>query len=148
MPLFDMLATEAGAHGVFFAAGGCPPLVVADHLIRENPQCVDNALKTLDYISKHKIKTVFLVASWDESYPHFDDNGSHSVLGAFEETLEKIPKDTEIVILQRIPRQPDFQVRELFYLSITTGVVPEVSVSKDEFLNSAYESRSAIERVA
>ena len=148
MPVFDKVAKENGVYGVFFAAGGCPPLVVTGHSIRENPQCVDDGHRALKYITDNQIRDVFLVSSWDETYPYFDDKGSTTILEALTETIEQIPPTTQVHILQRIPRQPDFQVRQLFYAATSTNAVPAVSVNKAEFLSSSSMSRQAIETLA
>ena len=147
MPVFDKLATNNEVSGIFFATGGCPP-VVLENTIRKNPQCTKKGETTLRYISDNDIKTVFLVSSWSENYKHFDDDGSHTVLEALTETIDQIPLSTNIVIMQRIPKQPEYHVRTLFYDSIKTKSVPTLSISKTSYLDQAKNSRAAIQTLA
>lgn len=147
MPAFDKIATEKKVRGIFFAIGGCPPLSV-DTPLKKDPQCAINDIKVLDYVTSHNIKTVFLVSSWKENYPHVSDDGNHTIYEALAETINKIPTSTQVVIMERIPLQTEFDIRKFFYKAVQTGSTPTLSLSLSEHLEDTKESRSAIEKLA
>ncbi|MBP6924079.1 MAG: acyltransferase [Candidatus Pacebacteria bacterium] len=146
MPAFDNIAKERGARGVFFAIGGCPPLSVGIPL-KKDPQCSINDIKVLDYISKNNIKTVFLVSSWKENYPHITDGGNHTIYQALSETIDKIPNSTHVVIIERIPLQTEFNIRSTFYTAVRTGSVPDIAVKKSDHEKDTLQSKAAILRL-
>ena len=147
MPVFDKIATEEKIQGKFFTAAGCPPLVTENSL-KKDPQCTTKGQMTINYIKDNNIKLVFLVSSWESYYPHFDNEGNHTISEALTETIDKISTSTQIVIMQRIPNQPEFDVRELFYDSIKTKILPTVYVYKTDYFELTKDSREAIKKLA
>lgn len=146
MPVFDKMAKENNVRGVFFAIGGCPPLSTGTPL-KKDPQCSINDIKVLDYISKHNIETVFLVSSWKENYPHIVDDGNHTVYQALSETIDKFPSSTHVVITERIPFQPEFNIRGIFYTAVKTDSVPYIAAKRSDHDNDTIHSKAAIKRL-
>lgn len=147
MPAFDAAGIATGRQGVFFAVGGCPP-IITDTPFNKDPQCVVHNQKALAYINEHTIDTVFLVSSWKNTYPSPDESRPYSAHKAFVTTLNQIATSTHIVLMQRVPHQPDFDVRKLFYYAIETSVLPAASISEIAHNHDTRGSRDAIAQLS
>lgn len=147
MPAFEAAGRETRRQGAMFATGGCPPLIT-NTPFNKDPQCTTQNQKAIDYIAEHNIPTVFIVASWLNEYPHQDRSGTTTAYEALKNTINALPTTTQVIFTYRIPGQPDFDVRALFYEAIETNVAPSSHVTKEDYINDTASSRDAIKQLA
>ena len=147
MPGFEQAANETEKQGLFYAVGGCPPLIT-DTAFNRDPQCTTHNQNALHYILENDIETVFIVARWKESYPLHTDTKTHTIYEALTETIDLIPESTNIVILHTVPQQSDFESRTLFYRTIHTQILPVIQTPRDAYITTNQQSRQTIEQLA
>lgn len=147
MPGFEQAAKETGKQGIFYAVGGCPPLIT-DTAFNKDPQCTTHNQNALSYLRENDIDTVFIVARWREAYPTHTDTKTHTIYEALSETIDLVPTNINIVLIQTVPQQIAFKSRALFYQAINTHILPTIQTSRDTYLTINQASRQAIEQLA
>jgi len=96
----------------------------------------------------NNIDTVFIVASWTDFYPLHTEAKTHTIYEALSESLDLIPDKVTVVLMHRVPGQPYFHIRTLFYQAIANGVLTDVETSRTSYLTTNAASRQAIEQIA
>jgi peptidoglycan/LPS O-acetylase OafA/YrhL len=148
MPAFDELAIERRLSGVFFGIGGCSPLVT-EFVISKDDGCKYMKQNAIDYINEHQVKKVYLVSNWKESYGIVGSDSKISLERSLNQTIKLLPKNQELILFKKVPRQEYFNVREAFY---TAGKkefsINELSIPYTKHISSTKNIHAVIDRIS
>lgn len=139
VPLFNIMGRTYDAQGVVFDGGNCVP-VVGVHQVPAAVGCEEEKAFALRYIRDNDIKHIILVARWSyyvmggarantAAFMTDSNNASISPSDAqavFKRNLTPMVEQLshegrEVYIVEQVPEQFDFNIRDAFYRAVHTG---------------------------
>lgn len=167
VPLLNILGRAYGAQGAVFDGTFCIPVAG----LQQTPPatgCDEKRAAALQYIADNNIKNIILIARWSY-YVTGGQARKSAALISDSHTISKIPEQAQhvfathllsmvkewsqegrsVTIMEQVPEQPTFSIRDVFYTAAHTGQempVQGVSTAQNDTYQSS--SNSVIEQLA
>lgn len=113
MPAFDTFSKETNQTGLFFGTPGCAPLFATSTAITDDPSCLEELEKVIEYNTNHPSTTIYIVSEWTAEYKTVSGRPNIQLSSLLANTLETLSSSTPITVLRRIPIFPDENFRTL-----------------------------------
>ncbi len=148
MPAFDEVAKEQEAQGAFFGIGGCAPLVTSVTITKDDG-CAYMKQNVIQYINEHQVKKVFLVSNWKEVYQVLSSDSKISLEDALNQTLQLFPEKQKVVLFKKVPRQENFDTRNVFYAASKEDFdINTLNISYAEHITATENISRTIDRIS
>lgn len=159
MPLFDELGKQEHVQGVVFQMSACIP-VTGVWRFPFSDACEKEKSEALRYIADHHIRAVFMIADWSSAVmgglaespsARISDGAALSATPADAQSAlaRHLPEmvatlarqNTLVYIVEQVPEQFDFDIRQAFYRSAFQGKTIDLRGTPVE-MNGAFQKRA------
>lgn len=145
MPAFEAYGIATNQTGIFFGVGSCTPIPSMPPLT-EDPECIKELRRAMDFIQSHKPKEVFLVAEWRDGYKFAGTDEGWYLYALLSNTIDIMPAETLVTVMHQLPTYQNYNFRDLFLQNVREGKELQLSVPRSEFEASHKPFYEQIER--